>query len=91
MSSTLTTVKEGVKETLLGTEDQEQLSAHTKATFDSHARKDEVTGELVMGPEEFINAIAPADEDYVSNKFLKYSFRETRVNWLTGTLGYRRK
>lgn len=71
MSSTLATVKEGVKETLLGSEEPEQLSAQTKATFDSHARKDGETGELVMGVEEFINAIAPEDEDYVSYELEK--------------------
>jgi solute carrier family 25 aspartate/glutamate transporter 12/13 len=60
-------VKETVKETLLGTEEPSvQLSAQTRATFAKHSRKDEESGELIMGQEEFINAIAPADEDYVS-------------------------
>lgn len=61
-----TTVKESVKETVLGTDDQEQLSAQAKATFDANSRRDEATGELLMGVEEFINAIAPENEDYVS-------------------------
>lgn len=74
MSSTLATVKEGVKETLIGSEEQDQeqqLSAQTKATFDANARKDGETGELVMGVEEFISAIAPEDEDYVSHEISK--------------------
>lgn len=60
------TVKEAVKSSLLGSEEPAHLSASYRATFLSSAKKDEKTGELVMGPEEFIAAIAPADEDYVS-------------------------
>lgn len=62
-------VKETVKETLVGTATEEpgsQLSAQSRARFNSHAAKDPETGELYMGREEFINAIAPKDEDYVS-------------------------
>jgi solute carrier family 25 aspartate/glutamate transporter 12/13 len=64
----VTKVKEVVKESLLGSEQQTdvQLSAQSKATFDKNARKDEESGELFMGEEEFINAIAPASEDFVS-------------------------
>lgn len=36
-----------------------------KGNFYRHARKDE-SGELYMNEEDFINAIAPAQEDYVS-------------------------
>lgn len=72
MSSTVTKVAEGVKETLLGStvqeQELEQLTGQTSATFRLHARKDEESGELVMGVEEFINAIAPKDEDYVSRE-----------------------
>ena len=60
---------EVVKEKLLGTElpaEELQLSAQSKATFDKHAKKDGGWGELYMGEEEFINAIAPKGEDYVS-------------------------
>jgi solute carrier family 25 aspartate/glutamate transporter 12/13 len=59
--------KEVVKETLLGTDAQEdvQLSAQSKATFGTHAQKDPESGELFMSEEEFINAIAPDGEDYV--------------------------
>jgi len=63
----VTAVKEAVKESLLGSEEPVQLSVQTKARFNSRAAKDPETGELFMGPDEFIDAIAPPDEDYVSN------------------------
>jgi len=59
-------VKEAVKESLIGTQEHVQPSVQTKARFASHAIKDEETGELYMGADEFINAVAPPDEDYVS-------------------------
>ncbi|KAI3325043.1 mitochondrial carrier domain-containing protein [Xylariaceae sp. AK1471] len=62
--STSATMKEAVRGSLLGLEDQPNLSASYRATFLGNAKKDEKTGEPVMGPEEFIDAIAPADEDY---------------------------
>ncbi|TGJ85985.1 hypothetical protein E0Z10_g2758 [Xylaria hypoxylon] len=62
--SSSTTVKEAVKSSLLGSEEPANLSASYRATFFSNARKDEETDEPVMGPDEFITAIAPADEDY---------------------------
>lgn len=64
----VTKVKEVVKEKLLGSEIPQdvQLSAQSKATFEKNARKDAETGEYVMGEEEFINAVAPEGEDYVS-------------------------
>ena len=65
MSAT-TTVKEAVKDSLLGTEDPVELSSKTRAYFADHAVKDAESGELYMGEDEFVNAIAPQDEDYVS-------------------------
>lgn len=59
-------VKEAVKESLIGSEEPVQASAQAKARFNKNAQKDPVSGELFMGPEEFINAVAPPDEDYVS-------------------------
>jgi len=58
-----------VKETLLGSDQGEdfQLSAQSRATFEKNAKADATTGETYMGEQEFINAIAPADEDYVSD------------------------
>jgi solute carrier family 25 aspartate/glutamate transporter 12/13 len=64
--SKVATVKEAVKETLVGSHEPEQLSAQTKARFNRHAVKDPETGELYLGPEQFIDAIAPPHEDYVS-------------------------
>lgn len=74
--------KEVVKEKLLGTEiDQSvQLSALSKATFDKNARKDEESGELIMGEGEFINAIAPEGEDYVSQLLCTLSYNTSLRN-----------
>lgn len=60
--------KEVVKEKLLGTDQTEELklSAQCKAAFEKHAHKDAETGELFMTQEDFIDAIAPVGEDYVS-------------------------
>lgn len=60
--------KEVVKEKLLGIDQTEEikLSAQSKHTFEKNARRDEASGELFMTQEDFINAIAPVDEDYVS-------------------------
>lgn len=72
--SKIATVTESVKESLIGVEqDTTQLSIQAKATFDTYAKKDESTGELVMGEEEFISAIAPEHEDYVSHRIENYS------------------
>ncbi|KAI5862916.1 mitochondrial carrier [Durotheca rogersii] len=59
-----TTVKEAVKGSLLGSSEPSGLSASHRASFLKNAKKDEQTGELYMGPDEFIEAIAPPDEDY---------------------------
>lgn len=61
-------VTEALKESLLGTESPPgvQLSAQSRAVFEQNARKDEESEELIMGEEEFINAVAPLGEDYVS-------------------------
>lgn len=61
-----TSVKEAVKESLLGSEESASLSATHRASFLNNAKKDEESGELYMGPDEFIEAIAPPNEDYVS-------------------------
>ena len=64
--SKVATVKEAVKETLVGSQEPEPLSAQTKARFTRHAVKDAESGDLYLGPDEFINAVAPPHEDYVS-------------------------
>ncbi|KAI9374493.1 mitochondrial carrier domain-containing protein [Aspergillus egyptiacus] len=61
----MTSVKEAVKESLVGTTvDEPQLSKHVKANFIRHARKDGQTGELYMTESDFVDAIAPKHEDY---------------------------
>ena len=64
-----------IKESLLGTSTEPELSQQTKATFDRNARQDEATGEYYMAEEDFVNAIAPAHENYVSSraKFTQFS------------------
>jgi hypothetical protein len=63
----MATVAETVKESLLGTSQPEQLSPSSRTTFLKHARRDEDNDELYMGEEEFVNAIAPAEQNYVSS------------------------
>lgn len=46
-------------------EDPSSLSAGSKARFNGNAIRDEETGEQYLGPDQFIDAIAPVDEDYV--------------------------
>jgi solute carrier family 25 aspartate/glutamate transporter 12/13 len=79
----LTKAKEVVKEKLLGTDLTEpvQLSAQSKATFEKNARKDAESGELFMGEEEFINAIAPEGEDYVS-QYLNAVLTRAFITWV---------
>ncbi|KAF5003566.1 hypothetical protein FDECE_9893 [Fusarium decemcellulare] len=62
--SKLAVATEAVKESLIGTHEPEQLSAHSKARFIKHAVKDAETGDLYLGPDEFINAITPKGEDF---------------------------
>ena len=62
----MATVGEAVKESLVGTTREPQLSAQTKASFDKNAVRDVGSGELYMTEEAFVHAIAPKDEDYVS-------------------------
>ena len=61
----MATVKESIKESLIGTTQEPQLSQETRASFMKHARQGE-DGELIMDESDFVNAIAPAGEDYVS-------------------------
>ena len=62
-------IAQGVKESLVGTEVDAQPSAQIRADFSKHAIRDEETGEEYMGQTEFVNAIAPPEEDYVSTNF----------------------
>lgn len=62
----MATVTEVVKESLVGTTIEPELSHEIRATFDRHAVQDGVTGESYMTEKEFVDAIAPVNEDYVS-------------------------
>ncbi|KAK3940741.1 calcium-binding mitochondrial carrier protein [Diplogelasinospora grovesii] len=74
MATKVATVKEAVKETLIGSQEPGmQLSAQTKARFNSHAVKDAESDELYLGPEQFIDAVAPPNEDYHKIKREQYS------------------
>ena len=64
----MATAKQAIKESLLGATREPELSQQTKATFDRNARQDEATGDLYMTEEDFVNAIAPANENYVSSR-----------------------
>ncbi|BCR91022.1 citrin [Aspergillus chevalieri] len=66
-------VKEAVKQSLVGSSDELQLSHQIKANFHHYARKDNQSGELYMLEDDFINAIAPKDEDYHKIKREQYS------------------
>ena len=60
----MATVTEKVKESLIGATTEPQLSEQSRHEFLKHAHKEE-DGEYYMTEPEFINAIAPASEDYV--------------------------
>lgn len=61
----MATAKLAVKESLLGTTREPELSAQTRAIFDRNARQDEETQEMYMTEDDFVNAVAPASENYV--------------------------
>ncbi|KAI4203166.1 MAG: hypothetical protein LQ350_002042 [Teloschistes chrysophthalmus] len=68
----MTTVKEQVKQSLVGTVIEPSLSTDAQATFERHAKKDESTGESYMTEDEFVDAIAPENEDYHKIKREQY-------------------
>ncbi len=63
-------IAQGVKESLIGSEIEAPATTQIRAEFSKHAVQDEETGEEYMGQTEFVNAIAPVEEDYVSTPFL---------------------
>ena len=67
----MATVQEAVKESLLGTTREPQLSQQAKANFDKNSAIDDSNGERYMTEDDFVNAIAPTGEDYVSLDHLK--------------------
>ena len=68
----MATVTEKVKESLVGTEVEPQLSSQTRYLFTAHAVKDEEKDEYFMGEDQFIDAIAPEGEDYVRMRCLLF-------------------
>jgi len=66
MATTTEKVTEKVSEVLLGTTEEEPgLSKGDRAIFQHFAKKDE-NGDDYLDEEQFVNAIAPQSEDYVS-------------------------
>ena len=61
----MATIKDQVKESLLGSTSIPQLSQLWRSTFMKHAKKDDDTGEYYMGESEFVDAIAPPTENFV--------------------------
>lgn len=64
----MASVKDTVKETLVGSTAAPELSHQARSNFLRHAQKDE-NGDLFMTEDDFINAVAPKQEDYVSIAF----------------------
>ena len=64
----MATITESVKESLVGTDLAPELSQQSRATFLKHCRTDE-NGERYLAEEDFVDAIAPASEDYVCLPF----------------------
>ncbi|KAJ2906596.1 hypothetical protein MKZ38_000851 [Zalerion maritima] len=74
MESKASAVKEAVKESLVGAEGRtSQLTSQTKSRFNANATRDSETGDAYLGPNEFINAIAPPEEDYHKIKREQFS------------------
>lgn len=78
----MATIKDKVVESLVGTDEEPQLSAATRGDFFEHAVQDEETKEWFMGSEQFADAIAPVS--------LSRVMRLTRLCILTGFAGRRR-
>lgn len=85
----MASVKESIKDSIVGNlvpESVLPITTRIKAHFQHHARADSETGERYMNEEDFINAIAPVHEDYVSFPYLittllavKESFTDTSL------------
>ena len=62
----MATVADKVKEVLVGVEDDGQTTESTRRDFLARATQDAETGEYYMSQQDFVDAVAPAGEDYVS-------------------------
>lgn len=66
-------IKESLKETLVGTEEPPaNVSTESRDRFIKFASLEE-DGEKFMSREDFVDAIAPPEEDYVSHKHNAHS------------------
>jgi hypothetical protein len=64
-------VKGTIKASLVGASAPEPpMTKQIQSSFLQHARIDDKTGDLYMTEEDFINAIAPKQEDYVSGDIM---------------------
>ena len=61
----MATVTQSIKESLLGSTQPPDLSQESRANFLKFAKQED-DGEWHMSEEDFINAVAPPEEDYVS-------------------------
>ena len=61
----MATVKDQVAGALLGTEQPPQLTQQTRAAFMKHATKGEGEDDYFLDEDAFVDAVAPAAEDYV--------------------------
>jgi solute carrier family 25 aspartate/glutamate transporter 12/13 len=66
------TVKEAVKESLIGGEHPPPLSEESKRLFEKYATSTTPSGERAMSREDFVNAIAPSKQDYYKIKREQY-------------------
>ncbi|KAJ5183172.1 hypothetical protein N7492_000788 [Penicillium capsulatum] len=67
----MSSVTESVKEKLVGSTEEPSLSHQARTNFFRHAQKDE-NGDTFMNEEDFINAVAPKQEDYHKIKREQY-------------------
>ncbi|KAI1618094.1 olfactory receptor [Exophiala viscosa] len=68
----MATVTEAVKESLVGSAHPTGLTNESRTTFFQNSRQDGEESELYMNEEDFINAIAPPQEDYHKIKREQY-------------------
>lgn len=61
------TVTESVTKALVGSTEDPSVSQQAKNLFMQHAIKDEGSDDYYLGEDEFVNAVAPQGEDYVSS------------------------
>ena len=79
----MASVTEKISEALVGTSEEPQLTQQTRGEFLRHAVTDPETGEHYLDEERFINAVAPASEDYVrleTPSHVRVAFADTFIH-----------